>query len=73
MSEPVIVQSARRHGIADDDMLHAFRSPIRIIELDGLVVVERWRGECEIDWIIYAHRRCLLGSLHPAIREGLVH
>lgn len=37
MSEPAIVQSARRHGIADDDMLHAFRNPIRIIELDDLV------------------------------------
>lgn len=39
MSEPVIVQSARRHEIADDDMLHAFRNPIRIFELDELVML----------------------------------
>ena len=26
---PILLDSARRHGIADDDILHAFRNPIR--------------------------------------------
>lgn len=31
---PVIADSARRHGVGDEDMLHAYRNPIRIFELD---------------------------------------
>ena len=27
--EPLVVDSARRHGVDDDDMLHAFRNPVR--------------------------------------------
>jgi hypothetical protein len=27
--EPLVVDSARRHGIDDEDMLHAFRNPVR--------------------------------------------
>jgi hypothetical protein len=34
--DPVIVASARKHGITDDDMLHAYRYPIRVFDLDGL-------------------------------------
>jgi len=26
--EPVIAESARRHGIAEEDMLHAYRNPV---------------------------------------------
>jgi hypothetical protein len=29
-----IAPSARRHGIDDQDMLHAYRNPIRVDELD---------------------------------------
>jgi hypothetical protein len=32
----VIVASARRHGITDSDMLHAYRHPIRVFDLDDL-------------------------------------
>ena len=32
---PDIAPSARRHGIADDDMRHALRNPIRVDYLDG--------------------------------------
>jgi hypothetical protein len=31
--EPIISDSARKHGVTDEDMLHA-RNPIRIFELD---------------------------------------
>lgn len=37
--DPVVVASARKHGIPDDDMLHAYRNPIRVFELDDLVVL----------------------------------
>ena len=29
--------SARKHGITDDDMLHAYRHPIRVFDLDMLI------------------------------------
>jgi len=34
--DPVILESARKHGIADDDILHAYRNPIRVFDLDDL-------------------------------------
>jgi hypothetical protein len=37
--DPVIVASARKHGISDDDMLHAYRNPMRVFELDDLVML----------------------------------
>lgn len=33
------VASAREHGIHDNDMLHAYRHPIRAFELDDLVML----------------------------------
>lgn len=36
---PVILDSARRHGIHDDDMLHAYRHPTRVFELDDLTMI----------------------------------
>ena len=34
MEEPYIAPSARRHGVSDDIILHAFANPIRVEELD---------------------------------------
>lgn len=34
MRDPVILASSRRHGIAEEDMLHAYRNPIRAFDLD---------------------------------------
>ena len=31
--DPVIIYSARRHGVTDEDILHAYRNPIRTIDL----------------------------------------
>ena len=31
---PIIADSARKHGVSDDDMLHAYDHPIRVFELD---------------------------------------
>ncbi len=35
----MILASARRHGISDDDMLHAYRHPIRVFDLDDLTLL----------------------------------
>ena len=38
--EPIIAVSARKHGVTDEDMLHAYRNPIRLFELDeGLTMI----------------------------------
>lgn len=34
MDVPSIAPSARRHGITDADMTHAFNNPIRVDEID---------------------------------------
>jgi hypothetical protein len=35
----VILRSARRHGVPDDDMMHAYRNPIRVFDLDDLTML----------------------------------
>ncbi len=38
--EPLIIASARKHRIADDDILHAFNQPLRYEDLDdGSVMI----------------------------------
>jgi hypothetical protein len=38
--EPAIAPSARRHGVGDEDIRHAYANPIRIFELeDGLLML----------------------------------
>jgi hypothetical protein len=32
--DPIIAESARKHGVSDDDILHAYANPIRIFDLD---------------------------------------
>jgi hypothetical protein len=32
--DPVIAGSARKHGVRDDEILHAFRNPVRVFSLD---------------------------------------
>jgi hypothetical protein len=39
LMDPVIVASARKHGISDNDMLHAYRNPIRVFQVDDLVML----------------------------------
>ncbi len=35
----MVLASARKHGILDADMLHAFRHPIRVFDADGLTML----------------------------------
>ncbi len=37
--DPVILASARKHGVSDNDMLHAHRNPMRVFVLDDLVML----------------------------------
>jgi hypothetical protein len=37
--DPVIVATARKHGISDSDMLHAYRNPIRVFQFEDLVML----------------------------------
>ena len=37
--DPVILASARKHGISDEDVLHAYRHPIRVFDLDDLTML----------------------------------
>ncbi|MFN7150755.1 MAG: hypothetical protein ACK4V6_14920, partial [Microthrixaceae bacterium] len=37
--DPVVLASARKHGIPDTDMLHAYHHPIRVFDLDGLTML----------------------------------
>ncbi|MDA8076100.1 MAG: hypothetical protein M0Z40_12885 [Actinomycetota bacterium] len=39
MMDPVVVESARKHGVLDQDMLHAYRNPLRVFELDDLTML----------------------------------
>lgn len=32
--DPIIAESARRHGVSDEDILHAYAHAIRVFELD---------------------------------------
>lgn len=37
--DPVIIASGRKHAVHDDDILHAYRQPVRVLELDDLVML----------------------------------
>jgi len=37
--DPVVLDSARKHGISDADMVHAYRHPIRVFVVDDLVML----------------------------------
>jgi len=61
VTDPVILTSARRHGITDDDMLHAYRNPIRVFELDD-----------DLTMLIGPDRSARLLEIGVATAEGLV-
>lgn len=33
-SKPIIAETARKHGVSDEDMLQAYANPFRVFELD---------------------------------------
>lgn len=40
MGDPIIAWTARRHGLGDDEILHAYHNPIRVWDLgEGFTMV----------------------------------
>jgi hypothetical protein len=39
VEEPVIAPTARKHGVSDDTILHAFNNPIRTEDLDDALTM----------------------------------
>ena len=40
VGDAIIAPSARKHGVSDEDILHAYRNPIRIFDLDdGFIMI----------------------------------
>lgn len=40
LDEPIIAASALKHGVNEDDILHAYRNPVRIWDLgDGFTMI----------------------------------
>lgn len=37
--DPIILASARKHGVPDSDILHAYRHPTRVLHLDDLTML----------------------------------
>jgi hypothetical protein len=37
--DPVILASARKHDVHDDDILHVYQHPIRVLQLDDLTML----------------------------------
>jgi hypothetical protein len=37
--DPVILGSARKHGLTDEDILHAYWNPMRVFDLDDLTML----------------------------------
>ena len=63
--DPIIAESARRHGVSDEDILHAYAHPIRVFELDE-----------DFTMIIGANRAAIIyeiGAVEGAIAVVIVH
>jgi hypothetical protein len=37
--DSAVLASARKHGVTDEDMLHAYRNPVRVFELGDLTML----------------------------------
>ena len=37
--DPTILASARRHGVSDDDMVHAYLHPLRVFQANSLTML----------------------------------
>ena len=71
--EPLIIDSARKQGIDDEDMLHAFNHPIRYEDLDDkLVIIGPTRSAHLIELgFIDTHHGPVIVHAMPARREYL--
>jgi len=83
--DPVILASARKHRISDEDMLHAYRHPNRVVDLDDLVMLtgpipphDSWKS-VSLSPTARRHRACharprqVPGDLPRSIQDILDH
>jgi hypothetical protein len=45
--DPIVAESARKHCVSDEDILHAYANPIRVFDLDEgftMVIVHAMRA-----------------------------
>ena len=70
MPEPTITDSARKHGIPDDDVLHAFRQWLRSFDLeDGVTMLvgpDRAGRLIEIAFVVSAQDDVVIIHAMPA-------
>lgn len=52
--DPVILTSARKHGIHDCDRLHAYHHPIRLFAMDDLVMLAGVASAEGVEFIVHA-------------------
>lgn len=51
----MILAAARKHGVKDDDMLHAYRNPTRVFDLEDLTMLVGPSGSAALLEIGVAH------------------
>lgn len=70
MPEPIIADSARKHGVTDDDTLHAFRQWLRSFDLeDGVTMLvgpDRDGRLIEVGFVVSARADIVIIHALPA-------
>ena len=60
-----IEASARKHGVSDDDMLHAYRHPIRVFDLDREMVARQKRESGRVLGCLFGNLALELAASEP--------
>jgi hypothetical protein len=68
--DPVVLNSARKHGISDSHMLHAYRHPIRVFAMDDLVMLVGADQSGRLLEVGVADPRALSSSFTPCPPEN---
>lgn len=71
MDDPIIAQSALKHGLAEDEILHAYRNPVRVWDLgDGFTLMIGANAAAIILEVGYVHGSTAVVIVHAmAARE----
>ena len=74
VDDPIIAPSARKHGLDDDQILHAYRNPIRVWDLgEGFTMVVGENAAAIILEVGYIHGETAVVIVHamPARKKFL--
>lgn len=65
MDDPIIAQSALKHGLDEDQILHAYRNPIRVWDLgDGFIMMIGANAAAIILEVGYIHGETAVVIVH---------